>query len=178
MSRPKIRPTFSIPLTPAPDEAMKIMRRRLEGSDWVECTKSKGSCADFFIEESKQRVWSPHLTVQVDDLSEGTRLRGRFAPKPEVWTLFVFLYFAVSFLAIMGLMLGFVQWQSQMTPWGFWGVGLGVPGLALLYTISAVGQSLSSDQMAELRDRVDTLVDGLEAGPASDTPEGPGPASV
>ena len=168
MSRPRIRPTFSIPLTPPPKDAMNIMRQRLEGSDWVECTKSKGSCADFFIEESRQRVWSPHLTVQVDDLPEGTQLRGRFAPKPEVWTLFVFLYFAVSFLAIMGLMLGFVQWQSQMEPWGFWGVILGVPGLALLYTISALGQRLSSDQMEELRHRVDTLVEGLEAGPAEE----------
>jgi hypothetical protein len=49
-----------------------------------------------------------------------------------------------------------------MTPWGFWGVVFGVPGLAVLYGISATGQRLSAHQMEELRDRIDELVEGLE----------------
>jgi hypothetical protein len=163
MDRPRIRPTFSIPLGVDADSAMEEMRRRLEASEWRECTKSKGRCADFFIEESERHLWSPHLTVQVDALPEGTRLRGRFAPEPELWTLFMFLYFAVAFLATMGLMLGFVQWQSGMDAWGFWGVWIGVPGLVALWTVSQVGQRLSEDQMEELRGRVDELVEGLAA---------------
>lgn len=165
MSRPRIRPTFSVPLAVDPDTAIQEMRRRLEGSDWAECTKSKGRCADFFVEEAERRVWSPHLTVQVDEDGDGdrARLRGRFSPGPEVWTLFMFLYFAASFLAVIGLMLGLVQWQSGMEVWGFWGVYLGLPGIALLYLVSRIGQQLSSDQMEELRGRIDTLVSGLEA---------------
>ncbi len=44
-----------------------------------------------------------------------------------------------------------------------WGVWIGVPGLALLYGISATGQKLSAYQMEELRQRIDELVEGLEA---------------
>jgi hypothetical protein len=89
----------------------------------------------------------------------------------------MFLYAAVGFLSVMGLMLGFVQWQSGMEAWGFWGAYLGFPGLGALYAVSATGQRLSAHQMESLRERIGELVEGLEppsgAGePASDS--GPG----
>jgi hypothetical protein len=142
---------------------MGILRERLRGTDYQECTRSKGRCAYFFVDEEERRVWSPHLSVQVEPRSVGSLLRGRFGPHPELWTLYMFLYTAVGFLAVMGLMLGFVQWQSGMAPWGFWGVGIGLPGLAALYGISATGQRLSAHQMDALKDRIDRLVEGLEA---------------
>lgn len=141
---------------------MEILRDRLRGSDYEECTRSKGRCAYFFVNEEERTVWSPHLSVQVEPTSEGSVLRGRFGPHPELWTLYMFLYTAVGFLATMGLMLGFVQWQSGMEPWGFWGIGIGLPGLAVLYGVSATGQRLSAHQIEELKERIDRLVEGLE----------------
>ena len=167
MQKHRIRPTFSVDLAPEANEAMAELRERLKGTDYEDCTRSKGRCAYFFVDEEERRVWSPHLSVQVEPKTEGSLLRGRFGPQPELWTLFVFLYTAVGFLATIGLMLGFVQWQSGMDPWGLWGVWLGVPGLAVLYGVSATGQRLSAHQMEELKERIDSLVDGLEA-------EGPG----
>ena len=167
MHRPKIRPTFSIPLAQDPDGSMAVIRERLEGTNWAECSHSKGRCADFFVEEGERRVWSPCLSVQVEAENEGSLLRGRFGPHPELWTLFMFLYTAGGFLTVMGLILGFVQWQSGMEAWGFWGAFLGFPGLGALYAISATGQRLSAHQMEELKGRIDTLVEGLEA---SETP--------
>ncbi len=163
MQKPRIRPTFSVFLAPQADEAMAELRDRLRGTDYEGCTRSKGRCADFFVDEDQRRVWSPHLSVQVEPTKEGSLLRGRFGPHPELWTLFMFLYTAVGFIATIGLMLGFVQWQSGMEPWGLWGFWLGVPGLAILYGVSATGQRLSAHQMEELKERVDRLVQGLEA---------------
>ncbi len=163
MNRDIIRPTFAVPLAPGPDEAMAVLRERLEGTDYEECTRSRGRCAYFFVREEERRIWSPHLSVQLLPSAEGSVLKGRFGPHPEVWTLFVFLYAAVGFLATIGLVLGFVQWRSGMDPWGLWGVWIGVPGLAVLYGISAMGQKLSAYQMEELRGRIDNLLEGLEA---------------
>jgi hypothetical protein len=146
---------------------MSILRERLRGTDYMECTRSKGRCAYFFVDEEERKIWSPHLSIQVEPEGDGSILRGRFGPHPELWTLYMFLYTAVGFLAVMGLILGFVQWQSDMTPWGYWGVAGGVPGILLLYGISATGQKLSAHQMEELKDRVDGLVNGLERGPHS-----------
>ena len=162
MNRPRMRPTFSIPLEPDADSAMATLRERLKGKEYAECSRSKGRCADFFVTEEERRLWSPCLSIQVEPVSEGSLLTGRFGPHPELWTLFVFSYGAVGFLALMGLMLGFVQWQSGMEPWGLWGAAVGFPGLALLYAISATGQRLSAHQMEELKERVDSLVKGLE----------------
>ena len=142
-----IRPTFAIPLVPEADEAMEILRERLRDTDYEECTRSKGRCAYFFVDEEERKLWSPHLSVQVEPTERGSLLRGRFGPHPELWTLYMFLYTAVGFLATMGLMLGFVQWQSGMEAWGMWGVWLGLPGLAVLYWVSATGQRLSAHQM-------------------------------
>ena len=70
---------------------------------------------------------------------------------------------SVMSLAVMGLMLGFVQWQSGMEAWGLWGAWVGFPGLAVLWAVSATGQRLSAHQMEELRERIDALVEGMEA---------------
>ena len=163
----RIRPTFSIPLSPEPNEAMSILRDRLQGTDYKECTSSKGRCADFFVDEEERKIWSPHLSVQVEPEGGGSLLRGRFGPHPELWTLYMFLYTAVGFLATIGLILGFVQWQSGMSPRGFWGGVVGIPGILVLYGISATGQKLSAHQMEELKDRIDDLVEGLEREPQS-----------
>jgi hypothetical protein len=168
MDRPRMRPTFSIPLEPDADSAMATLRERLKGTEYEECSRSKGRCADFFVKEEKRRVWSPCLSVQVEPAREGSLLRGRFGPHPELWTLFIFSYGALGFLAVMGLMLGFVQWQSGMDPWGLWGAAVGFPGMALLFALSATGQRLSSQQMEELRWRVDSLVAGLKDTRASE----------
>lgn len=162
MSPPKIRPTFAIPLSEGPDASMKVIRGRLKGSNWAECSRSKGRCADFFVRREERRLWSPYLSIQVESRGNGALLRGRFGPHPEMWTLFMFLYAGVGFLTLLGLFLGFVQWQSGMEAWGLWGAYVGLPGMASLYIVSATGQRLSAHQMEELRDRVHTLIHGLE----------------
>jgi len=173
MDRPRIRPTFSIPLIPDADTAMSALRERLTGTEYEACSRSLGRCAEFFVKEDERRVWSPCLSVQVEPAPEGSLLRGRFGPHPELWTLFMFLYTAVGFLAVMGLMLGFVQWQSGLEAWGFWGAYLGFPGLGVLYAVSATGQRLSAHQMEELRERIDELVVGLgEQSPMGPAGEG------
>jgi hypothetical protein len=172
MDRPRIRPTFSIPLAADADTAMATLRERLKGTAYEGCSRSKGRCADFFVDEEERRLWSPCLSVQVDPAQNGSLLRGRFGPHPELWTLFMFLYTAVGFLAVMGLMLGFVQWQSGMEAWGFWGAYLGFPGLGVLYAVSATGQRLSAHQMELLKRRIDGLVGGLAVADQSTPTEG------
>ena len=163
MTKNLIRPTFIVALAPGPDEAMGTLRERLRGTDYEDCTRSKGRCAYFFVKEEERKLWSPHLSIQILPDSQGSVLKGRFGPHPEVWTLFLFLYTTVGFMAVIGVLLGFSQWQSGMDPWGLWGAWIGIPGLAVLYGISATGQRLSAHQMEELRQHIDDLVAGLEA---------------
>jgi Na+/melibiose symporter-like transporter len=59
------------------------------------------------IPKEKQHFWSPQLDLQIWDSEEEeeeeeakTTLSGLFGPKPSVWTLFMFLHFAVAGLFI------------------------------------------------------------------------------
>jgi hypothetical protein len=163
MKPKRIRPTFSIALVPDPDRAMEEFRSRLADTPHVECTRSKGRCAEFFVEEDQRTIWSPHLSIQLESMGEGALLRGRYGPHPELWTLYMFLYFLMGLLATLGLILAFVQWQSGMDAWGLWIGGIGLAGGGGLYLISAMGQKLSAHQMEDLKGRVNRLVEGLEA---------------
>ena len=141
---------------------MAIMRRRL-GDDFRECTMSAGRCMDLFVEDEARTFWSPHLSVQVEDDAQGSRLHGRYAPHPEVWTLFVFLYAASAFAALIGMGWGFSQMVLGRAPWGFLLTPGALLGMLALYLGARWGQRRTRGQMVLLRDRLDHLLPGLEA---------------
>lgn len=160
MDVPKMRPTFEIGLPIAPDDAVNQMRAQLR-DEFRECTTSAGRCVDLFVSDEERHFWSPHLSVQVEEEESGSRLYARFGPHPEVWTMFVFLYSAVGFAALLGVGWGYAQWISGRPPWAL----LVVPGAAavaaLLYLGSRVGQRLGRDQMSALRTRLEWLIAGM-----------------
>jgi len=117
-----------------------------------------GRQIDLRIEESRTRLWSPRLTVHVEDAPEGSLLRCRFAPRPEIWTGFMFLYSFCVFAILFGATLGYVQQVSNETPWGYWAIPAGLLVIAGIHLAGYWGQRLAADQMTELRQRLDELL--------------------
>jgi len=169
---PRLRPTFTIPLAVERDEAIQRIRDGLDAavpaSRWV----GKGRWAELHVRGDERRIWSPHLSIRIDDFDAHYRsdghpdttacvLFGRFAPRPEVWTGFVFFYAAVAFIALLGAILGYVQWASNEPAWGLWAVAAGVPLLLALHLASWLGQRWSHEQMVELRDILQPVVEPL-----------------
>lgn len=172
---PRLRPTFTIPLGPGREEAIERIREGLSSavpaSRWI----GKGRWAEIHVPGEERHIWSPHLSIRIDDfdahhraagLPADTRsvLFGRFAPRPEVWTGFVFLYASVAFLALLGGIFGYVQWVSDEPAWGFRAVAFGVPILAALHLASWLGQRWSHDQMVELQAVLEPVVAALRIG--------------
>lgn len=117
-----------------------------------------GRSFDLFVDSDAEHFWSPHLTVQVEPREGGSTLHGRFAPKPAVWTLFVFLYAAAAFAGMIGAAWGFAQWAMDSPPWALWSVPVSALLIWGLYWASSVGQRLGAQQMELLRGRLDTLL--------------------
>lgn len=86
---------------------------------------------------------------------------GRFAPHPEVWTFFMFLYIGLAFAVVFGAVLGYVQWVSNESPFGFLAIVVGVPAIGLIHLASAAGQRFGQRQMAALKAEVDGVLEGL-----------------
>ena len=161
MTAPLLRPTFTVSLALPRDEAVAAIRARFTATpEMAGRWRGKGSWAELYLPESERRIWSPYLSIRVDQRRAGSSLFGRFAPHPEVWTFFMFLYFLVAFLILFGATLGYVQWASNEAAWGLWSVWIGAPVLALIHVASAVGARLGQEQMRRLRRELDELLAG------------------
>ncbi len=154
----RLRPTFTLELPLPADEAILRIRQGIDHQEMRESTMAAGRFAEFLVDEVERRVWSPRLTVRIEEAPRGSTLRGRFSPRPDVWTGFMFLYFLVVFGICFGATLGYVQQVSDETPWGYWVVPVGLLTIAGIHLAGYVGQRLGSDQMRELRGRLDAVL--------------------
>ena len=120
---------------------------------------SAGHCLDFSIEESDRRFWSPHLSVQVSESESGSEVFGRFSPRPEIWTMFMAVYFVTATIVFGAAIYGYVQWTLGTSPWALVIVPIGVVTILVLHLASLIGQGLSVDQMGLLRSRLDRAME-------------------
>lgn len=156
---PLLRPTFTVRLAADRDEAAAAIRARMAATpELAGRWRGRGRWVELYVPEEERRIWSPYLSIRVDEEGAGSVLFGRFAPHPEVWTFFMFLYFLVAFLVLFGATLGYVQWVSDERAWGLWAVWIGVPFLALIHAASAVGARLGQEQMRRLKARLDGII--------------------
>ena len=162
MKAPLLRPTFTVPLDLPRAEAVEEIRRRLVArEDLAGRWRGKGRWFDLFVPDPARRLWSPHLSVRLDEDGSRSSVFGRFAPHPEVWTFFMFMYFLLAFVVLFGATLGYVQWASDEPAWGWWAVEVGVPILLLIHVASYVGARLGQEQMKELKAVLEEILDGL-----------------
>jgi hypothetical protein len=125
---------------------------------------SVGRHAELFVPETERSTWSPWLSVTAEATETGTRVRGRFAPHPHVWTLYMFCVFALGFALFVGLSLGYAQYSLGLRPWALMAIPIcGALGAAL-YMASLIGQRLSAHQMEDLHAALDELLSDLPTG--------------
>jgi len=140
-----------------PDELMEKVRDRL--LECPDCTGvSVGRHAELFVTDEERRVWSPWLSITAEKQANGSVLRGRFAPHPGVWTLYLFLAFGLGFAFLVGTTWGYAQWAIDRTPWALLTIPLVLILGGGLYFASLVGQRLGAEQMIQLRAAVETLI--------------------
>lgn len=167
MKAPLLRPTFSLRLALSRAEAAEEIRSRLMGRDdlagrW----RSKGRWMELYVPDEERRLWSPYLSVRLDhaETGEGSSVFARFAPHPEVWTFFMFLYFLTAFVVLFGATFGYVQWASGEEAWALWAVWAGLPILAACHLASFIGSRLGQPQMRELKAVFMEIVEGMGDG--------------
>jgi len=154
----RMRPKFVVELPLPADEAIVRIRHGLDTPELRETTMAAGRHAEFHVEVSERKVWSPRLTVRIEEALDGATLHGRFSPRADVWTGFMFVYFLVVFLILFGATLGYVQQVSVETPWGYWAIPVGLAVIAGIHGLSYLGQRKAGEQMRELRRRLDAVL--------------------
>lgn len=154
----RLRPVFSLDLPVPADEAILRIRSGIDTPELRGSTMAAGRYTEFLVDESEMRVWSPRLSVRVDEAPSGSTLFGRYSPRPDIWTGFMFIYFLVVFLIVFGATFGYVQQASDQTPWGYWAVPLGLAVIGCIHVAGYVGQRLGAHQMQELQSRLESVL--------------------
>ena len=154
----RMRPRFSVDLPVEVDEAILRLREAFDSPELHGVSMVAGRHAELLVDRSERRIWSPRLTLRLEDSPPGSELRCRFSPRPDVWTGFMFVYFVLVFLVVFGATLGYVQQVSDETAWGFWAIPVGVTLIACIHLASYVGQRLAAAQMRELRGRLESVL--------------------
>jgi hypothetical protein len=70
----------------------------------------------FYVVESKKRIWSPHLHLELEPKSEKTtHIRGLFGPDQTLWTFFMFLHFIIAGAFVLFGMFAFSNYSLKQS---------------------------------------------------------------
>ncbi len=116
------------------------------------------------VRDGERTFWSPYLNLEVEDEPDGSAIRGRFSPHPNVWTMFMAVYILLAIAALGGLSYGIVQYTLGQPPWALLVVPAAVALFGFVYGATLIGQGLGAEQMYKMRSLIDrACVDALNA---------------
>ena len=149
-----LRPRFSIDLDTSKDKILQIFSGELNNEN----DKISGNIVDghIFISIGKKddHFLSPQLHLEIiEKTSETSILKGLFGPKPQVWTLFMFVHFVIGF-AFLAFCVVLYTRVSLNTSLFFPILMMIILPLVwiLLYFLGKIGKSTGKHQMNHLHD--------------------------
>lgn len=154
-----LRPRFTIDLNENQEKVIEKFKTTLKGNTYP----SRFSDGHIIIDvpRKEEHFWSPQLNLEVVETEENkSSVKGLFGPKPQVWTLFMFIHFVVGIaFLIFGVML-YVNWslnENLMLPMLmviflplFWTV---------LYFLGRIGKSTGHQQMDDLHELMTAILE-------------------
>jgi hypothetical protein len=159
-----MRPRFELELDVPGEAVIASLRRQLAAGHARVDGAVLTTQAELTTHPADAHFWSPYLSVEVTRDDDGPwRLRGRFAPEPNVWILFMGIYGILGMGGVAGLMYGLSQWILGEPPWALAGLALSLALIAFTYGAAFIGQGLGAEEMYVLRSFVDDAVEGARA---------------
>jgi len=149
-----LRPRFSIDLDANKDKILQTFSDAFK----KENDKISGNIVDghifLAIDKKNDHFWSPQLHLEiVEKTSETCILKGLFGPKPQVWTLFMFIHFVIGFTFLVFCVVLYTR-VSLNTSLFFPILMMIILPLVwiLLYFLGKIGKSTGKHQMNHLYD--------------------------
>lgn len=160
--RPQTRPPLEVTTELRPEEVVRRVRAALRQSSAV-VGKAFPGRIELTVPRRDTHLWSPWLALDVTATESGSSLRGRFAPHPHVWTMYVGACAIASMATFGALILATAQWMMNDRLWGLWVAPGTALVAALLFGAAFVGQGLSTQQMFLLKDFLARALETPEA---------------
>jgi hypothetical protein len=155
-----LRPRFTIDLNEGQELIISKFKKALKEKNNKFPSRFVDGHIIIDVPKKEDHFWSPQLNIEIEDIEEDkSLLKGLFGPKPQVWTLFMFIHTVVGItFLIFGVML-YVKWSldgSVILPLMmtiflplFW---------VLLYFLGRIGKSTGHSQMDDLHDLMTNIL--------------------
>ena len=154
LNRILLKPRFKMKFNESEEAILEQFRLNIEKdqSDYISKIIDHHIVIDVPIKE--QHFWSPQLHVEVEkDVDNKTIVRGLFGPKPQVWTFFMFIHFAVAVAFIVFFVVAYTQWSLQQEYSFALMMCIAMPILwVVLYILGQLGKKKGYQQMLELNE--------------------------
>ncbi|MBE0424115.1 MAG: GTP-binding protein [Lutibacter sp.] len=104
------------------------------------------------IPAEENHFWSPQLSVEIEVIDESnSAIKGLFGPKPQVWTLFMFIHFAMAVAFIGFSIMAYVKWILKSDYKTALMIVFALPILwIVMYFLGRLGRKRGHKQMDEL----------------------------
>lgn len=164
MAAPKLRPRFEMSTALTVREVTDLVRAKLAREGTINAMFI-GDRIELAPRGADVHFWSPQLTLDLlpatpEPPSDArTRIVGRFAPHPHVWSLYLAVHAVGAFATLAAALFGLSQRMIGQTPWALWALPAAPALAALMWSLGFVGQNLGAEQMYALRRFIDECVE-------------------
>ncbi len=147
-----LRPRFSFDLQENAHSVVKKMQDFLNDTEKKYKSKIVGEHIFIDVPDKEAHFWSPQLHIEIVEKSENeATVKGLFGPKPQVWTLFMFLHFIVGGAFITFVSMLYIKYslgESIVFPVV---MAIALPIVwVLLYVFGRLGRDTGKKQMRDL----------------------------
>ncbi len=156
-----LRPRFTIDLDENYETVIEKFKKVLKAKDCAYPSRFSDGHIIVDVPKKEEHFWSPQLNMEIVEADENkSTLKGLFGPKPQVWTLFMFIHFIVGISFLIFAVMLYVNWSLErdfIMPLMlviflpiFW---------AVLYFLGRIGKSTGHNQMDDLHDLMTSILE-------------------
>ena len=147
MSFAEIRPRFKRKTQLPEAEILMRINSAIEEKQPPVVFRSAHGWIYFSIPKDDQHIWSPRLSVEIDEGEDENLLHATFGPNPNVWTLFIFIYSFLGFAAMIIFIIGGSRMSLGLSASILWLIPVLLLIVGLVYFSARAGQNLAKEQM-------------------------------
>lgn len=154
INRIVLKPRFEVVVRASQEIVLRNFKDIFESGICIYYSKIVGHHLVLDIPENENHFWSPQLHVEVEKKDEETTIvKGLLGPKPQVWTFFMFLHFAVAISFLVFLVIAYSNYTLDKD-YGFaLTMDIILPIIWLVFYIGGqLGKRKGYTQMQELHD--------------------------
>ena len=148
-----LRPRFQLDFSLPKQKVLTIFHENLKANKGDFPHKIVDDHIFIDIPEKENHFWSPQLHLEILENEKGSQLKGLFGPKPQVWTLFMFVHFVVgtSFLGCLAWAYSNFSLDKDIAIPIVFLIALPLVWV-ILYLIGRLGRDTGKKQMKKLQD--------------------------